>query len=123
MADEIREKIDQYNEMLLKNTALTFSSEGISRDIKVLISKKAEFVSDMLTGLAAVIDASSSHKVSSRRAKLFDEMLDHALLEVRMVNSTLNYLVAKQFEKEASFIQVEPEKGVADKAKKGKTGK
>ena len=104
MAEDLQEKMDRYNEMLLKSTALTFSSEGISRDIKGLISKKAEFVAEMLTGLASLIQSSSGPRTSAARVKVFDEMLVHALNEVRTVNSTMNYLIAKQFEKEASIV-------------------
>jgi len=107
MDEELQTKMDTYNEMLLKNTALTFSSEGVSNDVKIFLSRKATFVADMLNGLASLIEAASSGKVSSTRAKLFDDMIEHALIEVRTVNSTMNYVIAKTFEKESSFVPPE----------------
>lgn len=112
MDEDTQKKMDTYNEMLLKSTALTFSSEGISNDVKSFLSRKAVFVSEMLTGIASVIEASSQGKVSPIRQKLFDRMLEHALDEVITVNSTMNYVLARVFERESSFVQPIPEKKV-----------
>lgn len=104
MDEELQKKMDTYNELLLKNAALTFSSEGISNDVKSFLSRKSVFVADMLTGLASLIEASSKGRVSANRQLLFDAMLEHALNEVKMVDSTFNYVLAKTFERESSLV-------------------
>jgi hypothetical protein len=122
MADDLQAKMDQYNEMLLKSTAITFSSEGISKDIKGLLFKKAEFVSNMLSGIAGIIEASSgSRMVSKKRARMMDDMVEHALLEIKTVSSTMNYVIARSFEREAALVAVE-KRGtpVKDEKKKDK---
>lgn len=120
MDEELQKKMDMYNEMLLKSTALTFTSEGISKDIKSLLSKKAEFVSSMMTGLAALIEAaSSSRKSTGKRQQMFDAMLEHALDESRTLNSTINYMLVRMFEKEACMVQ-SPEKQQRESAQSRK---
>lgn len=112
MDEELQKKMDGYNEMLLKNTAITFSSEGLTRDLKVLITRKADFVADMLNGMAALIGSLPASKSSRKRAQMIDAMLNHALNEVHTVNSTMNYVIARIFEKEVALAHDEAKPAV-----------
>jgi hypothetical protein len=123
MDEELQKKMDTYNEMLLKNTALTFSSEGVTNDIKVFLSRKAVFVTEMLNGLAAIIEAAARGKVSAARQKVFDQMLELALNECRMVSSTMNYVIAKTFEREMSFLPPNPQGQKIEEPSKKPKGK
>jgi len=123
MAEDLQAKMDQYNEMLLKSTAVTFSSEGISKDIKGLLFRKAEFVSNMLSGVAQIIEASRSHKVSKKRARIMDDMVEHALMEIKTVDSTMSYVIARSFEREASLVREEPKQDPKQAVKDGDKGK
>jgi len=104
MADEgVQSKLDRYNEMLLKNTALTFSSEGLSRDIKSFLARKAEFVSQLLMGTAAVMEA--SQKPTVRRRKALDDLLEHVIHEAKVVNMTTNYVLSSIMQKEITMAR------------------
>jgi len=118
MDEELQDKIDGYNEMLLRNTALTFSSEGVSADIKSLLSRKAVFVNEMLMGFANIIEASSHRKQSAARTKLFDAMLAHALEEVHAVNSAMNFVISRVLEREESLMVAVQEKNKKPEEKK-----
>jgi len=108
MDNELQKKMDTYNEMLLENAAMTFTAEGISNDLKDFLSKKSIFVGEMLNGLASLIGAASTSRVSASRQKLFDDMMKHALIEVKTLNSTLNYVLSRVLDKEASLMPPAP---------------
>ena len=103
MGNEQQDSNDVYNEMLLKNAALSFSSEGIATDVSELLAGKAVFVSDMINSFAAIIGSSSGSRVSVERQKLFDDMIKYALSESKAVNSIFSRVLSEVLDVEDSI--------------------
>jgi len=113
VSDGLQKKMDQYNELMLRSTALTFSLEGISRDLKFLLARKAEFVAQIIESTAVMV-AAKGHP------KSVDVLLDHVLEEVRGTNLTLNYVIMRTLERESAITEV-PESKPAVKKKTART--
>ena len=107
----LQKKMDQYNELMLRSTALTFSLEGLSRDLKVLLARKTEFLVSIAESTAKMIG-------SRKRPKSVDALVDHLLEEVKGTNHTLNYVIMKILEKETSLAEIPQEASPIKKASK-----
>lgn len=99
MDDELKKKFQEYqalNESRLEDVALTFSLEGVKRDLKGFIQKKISFnvrvmehFSNMLGGLAAG-DKAVVRDIIRDKDSPINSMIDHLLNESRVVNNILN---------------------------------
>lgn len=97
---DLQEKLDEYNELTLRNAALTFSTEGVSRDLKVFLARKAEFVSQTADAAARLAMAPSK---SPARNKAVDELVAHVLEEIRGTDSTINYVLMRILDREEAL--------------------
>jgi len=97
---ELQERMDEFNELLLRNTALTFSTEGVTRDLKALLARKADFVAQSADAAARIAAAPCKSAV---RSKSVDELVRHVVEEIKGTNSTLNYVIMKVVEREQAL--------------------
>lgn len=106
MEDDVQRKLDEYNELLLRNTALTFSTEGVTRDLKAMLARKADFVAQAADAAARLAAAPCK---SSDRSKAIDELVRHVVEEVKGTNSTINFVIMKVIEREQALSMDEKE--------------
>lgn len=104
--DEVQKKMDEYHEFLLKNAAITFSIEGMSRDIKNFIQKKISFNRVCLTQLTKIIHSISKSDLKDvkmsfmKKTETIYKMFDHLYSEMKVTNTILNMVIQKSLEKE-----------------------
>lgn len=99
MDEELKRKFQDYQKMngsRLEDVALTFSLEGINRDLKGFIQKKISFnirvmehFSNMLGGLATG-DKNVVKDILKDKGSPINTMIDHLLSEAKVVNHILN---------------------------------
>jgi len=106
---------EELNERMLKNAALTFSLEGISRDLKAFINKKVYYNTNSLRSVSEIID--SITRCGNKRVKeallnktsVTSKMYQHVFDEMRVTNLTLNFIIQKIMERERSIVTSKPE--------------
>lgn len=116
----MQEKMDEFNEMLLRNTALTFSTEGITRDLKSLLARKSQFVAQSADAAARL---SAAPCKSSARSKSIDELVSHIVEEIRGTNATINFVIMKVIERDRAMSFEAEESQPKPKHKKRATKK
>jgi hypothetical protein len=96
---------DDLNENLLKTTAITFSLEGISRDLETYVQKKVTFNNRNLKHVSDIIRSLSTCDAEIQRSFLkkgssVTKILDQSLAEIENVNSILTFIIQKTISKE-----------------------
>ena len=98
-SDNVKRKFDRFNEERLKATAVTFSLEGVSRDLKSFIQKKVHFntkVTEQIMSLLYSVmtsDKKTIKDILENKDNPLCKILDHLVLEIKSVNDVLNYVI------------------------------
>ena len=105
--DDLYRKTEEHNEELLRNSAFTFSLEGISRDLKNLIQKKVSFTNSCMQHVTEMFNNLMSVRVASKKPVLNDEgegilidMLKHLRQEMEVTNMALNLCIQSAMRRE-----------------------
>jgi len=107
--EEQRKKLEDYHEFLLQNAAVTFSLEGISRDLKTFIQKKIMYNINTirhLTSMYRSLSGCTSKEVQNALVNpnyLLNQMLNHVFEEMRTTNMSLNVIIKKMLERESNL--------------------
>ena len=107
--EDLKKKFEKYQEDMLKNAAITFSMEGLSKDIKFFLQKKMSYNLDCQKNIVELVKAVSSCEDTKVRSSLLNEgsivrsMLMYSYGETRLVDMMLNMIIQKIFEKEVSL--------------------
>jgi hypothetical protein len=96
---------ESFSEDLLKTTAITFSLEGVSRDLEVYIQKKVTFnnrnikhISDIIRSISSCPEAIQNEMLKESSPLM--SMLNESLEEVKRINSILTFVIQKVITKE-----------------------
>jgi len=105
--DDLRKKAEEHNEELLKNTAFTFSLEGVSRDVKSFIQKKISFTNHCLKNVTEMLSSLFESNVTWRKSvlskegeKILTDMLKHLHREMEITNMALNLIIQNAMKRE-----------------------
>jgi len=108
--DASKDSSEEINEEMLKNAALTFSLEGISRDLKNFLNKKVYYNTNSLKCLADIIESITQSNSKSIKEALLNkssltiQMYQHIFDEMRVTNLTLNFIIQKSLEREKNIM-------------------
>lgn len=97
--ENIKRKFEKFNEERLKTTAVTFSLEGISRDLKTFVHKKVQFntkVTEQVMGLFYSVmsaDKKNTKELLENKGSPLFTLLEHLVGEIKAVNEVLNYII------------------------------
>jgi len=107
--ENIKRKFEKFNEERFKNTAVTFSLEGISNDLKVFINKKVNFntkITEQIMNLLYSVVGSDKDvvkEISKNKDNPLFKLLEHLVGEIKTVNEVLNYIIDGLLEREDSL--------------------
>jgi hypothetical protein len=124
MSDK-KEPSDSESEQILKNTALTFSIEGINNDLKILLDKKIHLLNSSFKSLALLSSKKDSEdilkneysalskKKSPKEKQLpggdnsaeFKKLLKITTDEFKLANVFLNRLISVQIDNEVTLLR------------------
>lgn len=110
MQDDLKNKFEEFNEQVLKNTAVTFSLEGFSKDLNNYVQKKITFNTRMMKHLTLLVNSiiqSDSKAIKNsllREDSLPVTTLKHIYEESQVTNGLLNYIIQKNIENESSLV-------------------
>jgi len=117
---------EEMNENLFKTTAITFSLEGISRDLETYMQKKITFnnrnfkhMSDIMRSISTC-DPDIQKTLLVKRNSILTKMLEETYKEMQDVNALLSYLVHKIMDKE---IELKNDLKDAEEIEEGNKGK
>jgi len=105
--EDLTKKTDEFNEFMLKQAAITFSAEGVSRDLKNFIQKKIVHNRSNFENLTGIIYAITQSDSKVLKNKLFDKdspisgLLDHIIKEIKITDVALNLVTQNMLTKEA----------------------
>jgi len=106
-SENIDKKAEEFNEYMLKQAAITFSMEGISRDLKAFLQKKITHNRTNMTQLSALISSimqSGSKSVKEnvfKKGSYIADMLEHTVKESKFIDVALNLIIQNILTKEA----------------------
>lgn len=116
MDNDENKKIDpsseEYNRQLLKQTAFTFSREGISEDLKFFVQKKVSHNKTNLCYVTQLMDLavnSSSNKVIdmvSSKSSPIRKLLEHVSSEIIKTDALLDRSIDFVINKDPSFKDI-----------------
>jgi hypothetical protein len=99
------EENDEYNKQILKQTALTFTREGISNDLKYFIQKKITHNKTNLSYLTQLIDITVNGNSDEMIQITFGDksplrqLLDHICIEIMktdvLLDKAINFVIEK----------------------------
>lgn len=104
--DNIRNSSEEYNKFLLKQSAITFSLEGVSKDLKIFIQKKISHNKSALVHLTQLMDLTLSSEIPSiskealKKGGPLDILLQHVITEVIKTDRYLDSIIESVLEKE-----------------------
>ena len=105
--ENIEKKLEQFNEFMLKQAAITFSMEGVSKDLKSFLQKKLSHNKTNITQLATMISAISQSPSkelrdgSLRKGSILYDLLSHVMKEAKFTDMALNLIIQNIMTKEA----------------------
>ena len=105
--EKMEKKIEEFNEFMLKQAAITFSLEGVSKDLKNFLQKKIAHNRTNITQLTSLVTAvaqSPSKELRDgaiQKNSLIHTLLDHVVKEVRFTDMVLNVIIQNIMNKEA----------------------
>lgn len=106
---EIDPAAEEYNKQLLKQTAFTFSQEGISSDLKYFIQKKVMHNKTNLAYVTQLMDLainSESEEIVEMafiKSSPLKKLLDHVSAEIIKTDMILNKAIEFVINKDASI--------------------
>ncbi|MBD3261274.1 MAG: hypothetical protein GF334_06250 [Candidatus Altiarchaeales archaeon] len=109
MSDEMDDRLKEYNEFMLKNAALTFSLEGLSKDLKSFLHKKISYNTEMMKHLTSMFRSVTTCEEKEVRLALLKEdslvrsMVRHLYQEMRVTDMALNLIIQKLLERESTL--------------------
>jgi translation initiation factor 2 alpha subunit (eIF-2alpha) len=115
--EELMKKTDEFNEFLLKQAALTFSAEGVSRDLKNFIQKKIVHNRNNFENLTGIITAITQSDSKVLKNKLFEKdsqisgLLEHIIKEIKITDVALSIVMQNMLSKEALLNSEKIQKG------------
>lgn len=104
--DNIKNSSEEFNKILLKQSAITFSLEGVSKDLKIFIQKKISHNRSTLAHLTQLMDLtlnSEIHDVAKEALKKggpLSTLLQHIVTEVIKTDQYLDDIIKNVLEKE-----------------------
>lgn len=107
--NEFDNEAEEYNKQLLKQTAITFSRDGLSNDLKYFIQKKVSHNKTNLCYLTQLYDLAVSSESLKVQEMVFlknsslKRLLDHVCDEIIKTDVLLNKAVDLVLNKDASF--------------------
>lgn len=105
--EHMEKKLEEFNEFLLKQAAITFSMEGVSKDLKSFLQKKLAHNRTNITQLANMVSAVSQSPSkelrdgSLRRGSILYDLLSHVMKEAKFTDMALNLIIQNIMTKEA----------------------
>lgn len=109
---------ERFNESMLKTTAITFSLEGISRDLETYIQKQITFNNRNFKHLSTIIRSLSAcgeevqKNFFSKRGSLITRMLEQSLDEQENINTLLTFIIQRIISKETNLSDDLEEKSI-----------
>jgi len=103
------EENDEYNKQMLKQTALTFTREGISNDLKYFIQKKITHNKTNLSYLTQLIDiavngnSDEMFQMTLRDGSPLRQLLDHICIEIVKTDVLLDKAIDFVIEKDSTL--------------------
>jgi len=98
--------LEKYNKQILKQTAITFSLDGISKDLKYFIQKRVTHNRISLSYLTRILDLAVNSGSKTARDSVFkkgnplQEMLEHMVKEIIstdiLIDDILESIVKKE---------------------------
>ena len=107
--EDLKKKFEQYQEDMLKNAAVTFSMEGLSKDVKFFLQRKINYNLECQKNVTELVKAVTSCTDPVVRSSLLKDgsvvksMLIYNYGEMRLTDMMLNMLIQKIFEKEVAI--------------------
>lgn len=107
--EDLNQKMQEYHEYLLKNTAMTFSLEGASKDLRSIIHKKISYNKACLIEMTKIIQALSGSPSKElrntllKKTDMFHQMFDHVFTEMRIIDNVLNITIEQSLQVEKSL--------------------
>lgn len=112
--NEDSKKLESFNEDILKSTAVTFSLEGINKDLGSYIQKKITFNNRSikhLTDLVRCLAESENTELvnnflssgSKNKKSSLNKLMDHLTDEIEATNSLINFVIQRIIESENSL--------------------
>jgi hypothetical protein len=98
---------EEYNKQILKQAAVTFSMEGISRDLKFFIQKKMSHNKVNISYLTQLFELALTSEVEGvseipfKKGSTLKNFLDHVFEEVVKTDQIINQAIGMVFEKES----------------------
>lgn len=108
--EDLNQKAKEFNEFLLKQTAVTFSMEGLSKDLKVFLSKKISHNKTNLTQVSSIIqslmcsDSKPIKEATLKKGSAVLDLLNHIIKEVKITDTMLDILISTMINKEDSLL-------------------
>jgi replication initiation and membrane attachment protein DnaB len=105
--ENMDKKLEEFNEFMLKQAAITFSMEGVSKDLKGFLQKKISHNKTNITQLALMVSSiaqSPSKELRDgavKKGSIIHLMLDHVLKEIRFTDTVMNVVIQNVLNKEA----------------------
>jgi hypothetical protein len=109
---EIDPSAEEYNKQLLKQTAFTFSSEGISNDLKYFIQKKVTHNKTNLCYITQLMDLAINSEskeiveMAFTKNSSLKKLLDHITLEIIKTDVLLNKSIEFVINKDPSIRDI-----------------
>lgn len=109
MDDIDKNAAEEYNKQLLKQTAVTFSLEGTSKDLKYFIQKKVSHNKTNLVYLTQLMDLTINSETDEVIEQAFKKggplkgLLEHIYSEIVKTDALLNKAIDLTFEKEINL--------------------
>jgi len=105
--DDLNEKMKNFNEQLLNDAAITFSLEGISKDLRFIINKKTWYCVTVFKQISRLIDYITTTEQRSTHLTKMEEQLNDLLSEVsseiKKTNQIINQIADNLLENEKFF--------------------
>ena len=104
--DQMDKKIEEFNEYMLKQAAITFSMEGASKDLKSFLLKKLSHNRTNLyhvSEMVAAVAHSPSKEIregSLKKGTALHSLLEHVVKEVKFTDMALDLIIQNLMVKE-----------------------
>ena len=111
--DDLSKKLEDFNEHMLKATAVTFSMEGLSKDLESYLQKKVTLNNRTLKHLTDMVkylsetqnDELVSYFLNNKKNKQspIEKVMNHLIEETITTNGILNYIIQSIISKETNL--------------------
>lgn len=110
LPNEAKDDIDKNSEEMLKETAITFTTEGLSKDLKTYMQKKVALASHVFRHLTYTAQSYAKSGNKELIKSLLDKnsaisiMLRETFNEIQLINMGLNLIIERTMETEQQLI-------------------